>query len=219
MSYTDLRTKWIGRHSRDNDDSPSLDRLVCKNSFTDDGIIDDAACLASDDKVLIISKESNVFGKRPEGNDLPLHSFCANGGFWLSDVLNDLETPDGFGVKYINGLAVICNGILNDDFANPNTCWDNLRKCAYINLNKRGGFSKCDPSVLAEYVERYKDLIAEQIRSIQPKIIVCCGKLVFDLLPKDFGFPENPKKICAYHPSCRISYINRLIKLDKAINC
>lgn len=219
MNYIELRTKWIEWQSTDNDNSPSLDQFVCKNSFTDDGIIDNDAYLASDAKVLIVSKESNAFGKRPESTDLKLyHTFCANGGFWLSNILNDLETPDGYGVKYINGLAVICNGIMNNDFINPNTCWDNLRKCSYINLNKRGGFSKCSPSVLAKYVDKYSELIVEQIKLIHPTIIVCCGKLVFDLLQKNCGLQDDPRIKHVYHPSCRISYKERLCQLKKALN-
>lgn len=49
-----------------------------------------------------------------------------------------------------------------------------MRYVAFMNINKRGGFTECETD-LDDYVEKYKDLIDREIKIISPDIIVCCG--------------------------------------------
>ena len=84
-----------------------------------------------------------------------------------------------------------------------------------MNLNKRGGFTKCHQRILREYVQKYRDLIEEEIKIISPDIIVCCGVGIRDdLLKKYVHIPdENVPVLEVYHPSYAISYENFLSKL------
>lgn len=52
-----------------------------------------------------------------------------------------------------------------------------LSNCAYLNINKRGGFASCDQSKLAIYAERYQLFIQKEIELIKPEKIVVCGEL------------------------------------------
>lgn len=46
---------------------------------------------------------------------------------------------------------------------------------AYMNLNKRGGFSGCDMGRIGDYVDLYKPLICQEIEIIDPDVIICGG--------------------------------------------
>ena len=67
--------------------------------------------------------------------------------------------------------------------------------CAYLNINKRGGFSSCDQSKLAVYAERYHLFIQKEISIIHPKHIVVCGELNNDDLRETM---ESILQACGY---------------------
>ena len=86
---------------------------------------------------------------------------------------------------------------------------------AYMNLNKRGGVEKCDPTRLGHYVKRYHRFIRREIEIIAPDIIICGGtfdtiidiltdmrfKLVKDMQKNElecrsFYHPSSPKNVC-----------------------
>lgn len=46
---------------------------------------------------------------------------------------------------------------------------------AYMNLNKRGGFGRCNMDRIKHYVARYQYFIQEEIELISPDIIICGG--------------------------------------------
>lgn len=198
----DLFACW--KEAQKNVSNPNCEnRHICKESFAPDGIICEKKYCQEIKRILIISKECNL--TPPAENAM----VCADGvHFWLKDILlsgvNHAET--GSGTRYINGLAVICNAILNVNNTTPDKDWTNLKKCAYINLNKRGGYSSCKDEYLTEYVEqeRFKFFIKRQIELINPTIIVCCGEIVHELVRPII---DNSIELwCAYHPSCRRSY-------------
>lgn len=206
----DLFTRW--KEAQKNDDKTNCDtRNISKESFAPDGIICDEKYWQEEKKILFISKESNL--TPPTGNP----KVCADGvHFWLKDILlsgeNHAET--GSGTRYINGLAVICNAILNVNNTTADKDWTNLKKCAYINLNKRGGYSSCDDNALTKYVDHFKCFLKKQIDLIQPSIIVCCGDTVFKMVRDILDIKDDRVKI-TYHPSCRKSYQNRISDFKK----
>lgn len=84
------------------------------------------------------------------------------------------------GTRFSSGLALLANAILNENFETPEKDISALRYVAFMNINKRGGFTSCPG--LDAYVKKYKDLIDREIRIISPDIIVCCGIGVRDCL-------------------------------------
>lgn len=51
---------------------------------------------------------------------------------------------------------------------------------AYINLNKEEGSGTTNTSALTHYAREHADFIRQQIDTLRPHIIVCCGVGVFD---------------------------------------
>ena len=70
--------------------------------------------------------------------------------------------------KYFNCLSQVLKYLKVDT---------KLSTCAYLNINKRGGFASCDQSKLAIYAERYQLFIQKEIELIKPEKIVVCGEL------------------------------------------
>ena len=160
-----------------------------KHSFCADGF------LAKDGKagvpVLFICRESNISGCIKEGPKKDTKEIVGNIGqekgdeplFWLREVVRCKEKdrsdyfPDKNSpgtaektaqTKYFNCLSQVLKHLkVNTELSN----------CAYLNINKRGGFSSCDQSRLAVYAERYHLFIQKEISIIHPKHIVVCGEL------------------------------------------
>ena len=74
-----------------------------------------------------------------------------------------------------------------------------MRYVAFMNINKRGGFTECETDLDA-YVEKYEDLIDREIKIISPDIIVCCGSGVRDCLSNVDSCKSVPV-LEVYHPS------------------
>lgn len=91
--------------------------------------------------------------------------------FWFKNVVDGLETN---GKKYYNCVNLIINYINNNINLDGNI---ELKKCAYLNINKKGGNSACDFKNLNEYAKIYKEYIIKEIQIINPKYIVILGKL------------------------------------------
>lgn len=80
---------------------------------------------------------------------------------------------------------------------------------AYMNLNKRGGFGKCNMTRVRHYVSRYLNFIQKEIELISPDIIICGGTFdtVIDIMTCNQGelIKRLKKKelICRdfWHPS------------------
>lgn len=128
--------------------------------------------------VLFILKESNTDGEY-------------KGTFWFKDC----ENQKGW-KKYKNALEFYLKKLsLNDE---------SYKNCAYMNLNKRGGYGRCDENQLGEYVKKYKHFIANEIEIIKPTYIVCCGaNIIFELI-KEIITEYKIKGITlydGYHPA------------------
>ena len=164
-----------------------------KHSFCADGF------LAKDGKagvpVLFICRESNISSCIKEDHEKRTTEIVGNIGqekgdeplFWLREVVNckaeghyfengaEPSTPEKTAqTKYYNCLKkLLCDlnkqGLIDENVEPSN--------CAYLNINKRGGFSSCDQSKLAVYAERYHLFIQKEISIIHPKHIVVCGEL------------------------------------------
>ena len=72
-----------------------------------------------------------------------------------------------------------------------------LETCAYMNINKRGGFAGANFNRLGAYAKKYQNFIKREIEILQPELIVILGKLhnkdlrkLFESLQK-FGYFFN----------------------------
>lgn len=160
--------------------------------------------------ILFICRESNISGCIKEGPEKDTKEIVGNIGqekgdeplFWLREVVRckEKDRSDYFPgknspgtaektaqTKYFNCLSQVLKYLKVDT---------ELSNCAYLNINKRGGFASCDQSRLAVYAERYQMFIQKEIRIIQPEHIVICGELNNGALRKAM---ESILQACDYH--------------------
>ena len=104
------------------------------------------------------------------------------------------------GTSFSSGLALLANAILNENFETPEKDISALRYVAFMNINKRGGFTECKTKLLRDYAQNYKDLIDREIKIISPDIIVCCGSGVRTCLSNIDSCKSVPV-LEVYHPS------------------
>lgn len=133
---------------------------ISKNNFIPDGIIDEASYMQSPKKILFIAKEAACLKK---GNTIEKNfEIAQNDGFWCRRVVLGEEKR---GTGFSSGLALLANAILNENFETPEKDISALRYVAFMNINKRGGFTECETDLDA-YVEKYEDLIDREIKII-----------------------------------------------------
>lgn len=168
---------------------------ISKNNFIPDGIIDEASYMQSPKKILFVAKEAACLKK--ENTIEENFEIAQNDGFWCRRVVLGEEKR---GTGFSSGLALLANAILNENFETPEKDISALRYVAFMNINKRGGFTRCQIRRLAAYVEKYKDLIDREIRIISPDIIVCCGSDVRTCLSNIDSCKSVPV-LEVYHPS------------------
>ena len=199
-----LFEEWQERHESENCSSEN----ISKSNFIPDGIIDEASYMQSPKKILFIAKEAACLKK---GNTIEKNfEIAQNDGFWCRRVVLGEEG----GTRFSSGLALLANAILNENFETPEKDISALRYVAFMNINKRGGFTSCQTRRLAAYVKKYKDLIDREIRILSPDIIVCCGMGVRGRLSGVDSCKSLPV-LEVYHPSARYKTdTDRLKKLE-----
>lgn len=189
-----LFDEWRKRHiSEDYSNDKISKNKISKNNFIPDGIIDEALYMQSHKKILFIAKEAACFKK--ENTIEKNFEIAQNDGFWCRRA--------AFGEakgRFSSGLALLANAILNENFETPEKDISALRYVAFMNINKRGGFTECKTKFLRDYAEIYKDLIDREIKIISPDIIVCCGSGVRDCLSNVDSCKSIPV-LEVYHPS------------------
>lgn len=200
----ELFEEWRERHEAENYDGEN----ISKSNFIPDGIIDEASYMQSPKKILFIAKEAACFKK--ENTIEKNFETAQKDGFWCRRVVLGEEKR---GTGFSSGLALLANAILNENFETPEKDISALRYVAFMNINKRGGFTECETD-LAAYVKKYKDLIDREIRIISPDIIVCCGMGVRGRISGVDSCKSLPV-LEVYHPSARYKTdTDRLKKLE-----
>lgn len=184
---------------------------ISKNNFIPDGIIDEASYMQSPKKILFIAKEAACLDKTEKTTAEENFETAQNDGFWCRRVVLGEEKR---GTSFSSGLALLANAILNENFETPEKDISALRYVAFMNINKRGGFTECKTKLLRDYAQNYKDLIDREIKIISPDIIVCCGSGVRDCLSRVDSCKSLPV-LEVYHPSARYKTdTDRLKKLE-----
>lgn len=168
---------------------------ISKNNFIPDGIIDEASYMQSPKKILFIAKEAACLDKTEKTAEENFET-AQKDGFWCRRVVLGEEG----GTRFSSGLALLANAILNENFETPEKDISALRYVAFMNINKRGGFTECKTKLLRDYAQNYKDLIDREIKIISPDIIVCCGSGVRTCLSNIDSCKSVPV-LEVYHPS------------------
>ena len=152
--------------------------------FCRDGFVNEKA-FDIKERILFIAKESNI----SKGTDKDF--------FWLQSVANGNSDS-----KILSRRISIMTNAYYNNFSCVNKSLDNLQKIAYMNINKSGGSSRTNTTKLWEYANYHKDYILKEIEIIKPELIVCCGKLVYEIISDILGTKINDHKVIeVYHPS------------------
>lgn len=110
--------------------------------------------------------------------------------------------------RRINAMQEVLVKVLNKD----------KEDISFMNINKRGGISYTDMTILNTYAMQFSDNIIEEIEIINPEIIVCCGagiKRVIEMIYIKCNKKLDRNIVEVPHPSRVISnkkYINYLIR-------
>lgn len=190
----ELFNRWKNAQISESDEHYAKYRFgnVGKASFLPDGIIDYDTYAKADKKVLFIAKEAN-WG----GNDTGTTIDEKDDIFWLQTVVTGNTKPTNFS----KGIAMLNNAFISNNFDVIDENHKSLQSIAFINLNKRGGYSSCSYDTLSGYTTTYADYISEEIDLINPDVIICCGDSVLYLINTVIKLKGNQKIIGVFHPS------------------
>ena len=173
---------------------------IPKENFFYDGILFEEDYKNADKKILFIAKECNAYY---DNTTIKTEIITSNYMYWARVEVEGIIAGKKSATVFLRGLAMLDNAIISNDFSHPNKDVSVLKNAALINLNKRGGYNYCVWNTLEGYVKKYQDKLREQIKTINPNIIVCCGESVYALVTKYDLAPniEKEKIKCAFHPS------------------
>lgn len=216
-SFVEHYKKWVVDYNTNHE------RQIIEKNIIYDGFVGEREDFDNGHKILYVLEEAH-----------DEHSQGGVAAFWVRGVVHN-TSPMYHGRRFINKLWLlqkaigiyadengkvsfsdIENRVLgNKKFENPNL--DDLCSTAFINLKKIGGGKKLnattdvDGMTFNEWVNEFKEDLADQIESIAPKHIVICGKAtiyafneyVTPVLSDDL---KNVKIYYSYHPSCTYGY-------------
>ncbi len=177
-----------------------------QEKFSADGIVDLEQWNKTDTKILVLLKETNDYTKPI--NELiynVVHKKRDKGQFWQAMTFHTVG-------KWLYGLYNLDENSYPLLKTAKKHRKNALLACAYMNLKKVSGKSATNYKTLEKAAHRDQDFIREEIKIIDPQIIICGGtaKLV-----KSYIFPEMQKVapyiykyhniiiIDSYHPAYR----------------
>lgn len=207
----ELFSAWEREHCAESDTS-YLSKNIPAHIFLPDGIINPEEFEHATPKILFIAKEANWY---QTDND-PSKEISTM--FWHKEVAYGRVPKTTFSYR----LSMLANAIMYSEtngYSTINKSHEVLQSVAFMNLNKRGGYSYCIWETLKSYVCHYQDFVRKQIELIKPGLIVCCGYDVKWLLDEYSLAPLCENVIWVYHPSYfAISDIDYLQQLKFAMS-
>lgn len=228
-----FETIWMKRQCDEPDESLKLTmienpRVIEKDFFCKDGIVDEQTYTAQRCKVLFIANEPNIEDAR--GVNTTAEKITSQVEAFKDYQRKEYDDWSGKLRERICSIlypAVIA--AMNEESISKYPVekgWENASKIAFMNLNKRGGRGRIIDNHLTEYCKYYKEQIEEEISIIEPTIIVWLGKASYESCTKIFDIKDNNitikgktiRIIQTYHTSYfRISHYKRGKILEEAV--
>lgn len=154
---------------------------------------EDSQWVAAKRRILFVSKDLNEYDNAYDLRGIDL-----------------THNPDGslsFGCRFNRNLLRIATGLSTickdgypsfeevNDIEYVDKVW-NETAVARINLKKHSGGPKCSDTILLKSINKYQGLILEQMKLLEPNIIVCCGGsgIIKDFVIEKF-LKEKPEAI------------------------
>jgi len=195
-----------------------------------DGIVNLKKYKATSPKILWILKEANKSeGIKEIWDHREFHEDVTSYLYWYRTYTKIIYVSYGIinNILNYNSLPPLDeNAFCNGDYV--------LNKIAIINLNKGGGSSRSNNSVIKNHYFKNKDFHHRQIKAFKPDIIINASGVweLFSDLTNDeykqisgqklfYSIKDNQLIINWYHPNARLSepiYINTIFKAVKKYN-
>lgn len=190
----DLFNRWKEEQLKDKETTCNSKNgyVVATNSFYKDGIVNSVEYQNSEHnkrKVLFITNEVSINCKEDNAEKTELRGNCDAGYLVGNDKGNTVcsftnyingeeqETWSGkMRIKFGEMYRIITekNYKIESSF-DEDANREALKKIAFMNLNKRGGFGNIQGENFLKYIETYKDYIRREIEIINPDVIVWCA--------------------------------------------
>lgn len=179
---------------RNNGKDPNSGIAAAKNRFCFDGYIGDNRRA----DIAFVLKESNASDKIDKGEPEE------DRYFWFKKLYNerDKDKSKQDDNKYYRRLLMMSKKL--------GFC---LGNCAYVNLQKRGGFGTVDNRALKKYTEHYSNYILRELEILEPGYIVCLG--TFDTLV-NLVFKDRKKDVCTTEVEVELNGDLKKIKFRSA---
>lgn len=191
-----LFSNWRIDQGKESNDSPTMlkgAKIVEPHFFCADGIVCEEEFEKQDTKVLFIANEPNtehqsniVNKKKPNAESSQIDEFIK---YYESH-------EDEWSGKLRKRICEIIYPAMLEPHKNVfpvENGWENAKKIAFMNLNKRGGKGNIEKH-LQYYCKKYVKKIIDEIYIIKPDIIVWLGKGSFDMC-RNILFGEGCKQI------------------------
>lgn len=135
---------------------------------------------------------------------------------WSNDMRLWLKREDNQQLKsrFIRNIANIFWGLYNAGYGRPLPFYDDLinasedvircfntQPFALMESKKQGGGTSISDTVLRSYIERYADFLKEEIRILQPNMIVCTGGSIYHFVCE--MYPQEELQTIKGHNSIR----------------
>lgn len=171
-------------------------KWMSKDSFIPDGMIYEGA---NHCKVLFVGKETDVYGAGKAVNN-GNGTYTANPDYFA---LRDKAKKSFYDAdNFTRRLAILKSVIDGIPLAEVDTV--DFHDAAYIDINKRGGFTQPNTMAFDDYLRHYTAFVVQQIKLLKPEYIVCLGcydKMLRYVLP--FFLPQ---RLTAR--KCRLTVLN-----------
>ena len=139
-------------------------------------------------KILWILKEGNENVEQDERDHRDFHTDVAKYySGWKATYKNVILPTYGMlhNLDYKDLPALADDAKVNGEYV--------LDKIALINVNKNGGGSQANSSVIEENYTKHKDVLLQQIEGISPEVIINCSRVnrLFDDVCKKYNLTKN----------------------------
>ena len=167
----ELFERWQKAHEKEEkwEETCPFDNAEARKNFTLDGR------LGSQEQggVLFVCKEANVsadprYGKKDFWMKVDVLPACEGGGEGRPDQKEVLAKVKRSRTRYYNCLKKTLLILKAQGLCDT----EDLKDCAYMNLNKRGGGSRADNTKLGKYIERYKTFIQREVELLKCEVVV-----------------------------------------------
>lgn len=221
MQLEELFARWIERSEQNNEPrEEGYGRII----FTKDGLMEKNDVGINISEAWQKAQRRILFLVKDQPSE-----WCDDSRLWLRDIAGETdqnrhnkENNRVLKSRFLHNIADMFWGLWN---ATPNnlctseqlrTSFEQVKECfnrhpfAYVECKKQGGSTSISDLTLLQYLNKYGDLLREEIELLAPNIIVCTNPHIYNSVQNMYG---NEFEQIKDHNSIRIDLRNKKIIL------